>query len=584
MIENKLINKITVILICSLLIGTGIFYNISINNIGVSYAEPEYQATFEEDIFEINIISNEDKWQEMLDNAINEEYIQVDIEINGQKYESVGIRPKGNSSLTQVVSSDSDRYSFKIKMDQYVEGQNYKGLDTFVVNNMISDPTYMKEYISYDIMKYIGVDTPLNTFVDMNLNGENIGLYLAVESYNDSFLERVYGDSSGELYSVKSMEMGNMGDKKVGERPEELQKSTNESKDMNAENSGMNNLNENSTEEEKLPLEEQPQTEQPTDIEMEQKPPDMQESGKENVNRPQGGGMGNRDTNGGDLVYSDDNISSYSSILDNVVGNATEADKNRVIASLKDLSEGTNLEDSFEIDKTLRYLAAHTVVVNLDSYSSSMAQNYYLYEKEGKLTVLPWDYNLAFGGFQSSSASSVINFPIDTPVSGVEMEDRPLINQLLAVDEYKEKYYEYINDILIGYFENGAIEVKIQQIDNIINEYVKNDPTSFTTYEQYTAAVIELRELCLLRANSLRGQLDGSVPKTTEAQNANPDQLIDSSSIDLTIIGDMKGGRGGGAEKALPSENSIKNTEKNTIESETDNISVQEQTENQSVP
>jgi len=36
----------------------------------------------------------------------------------------------------------------------------------------------------------------------------------------------------------------------------------------------------------------------------------------------------------------------------------------------------------------------------------------------------------------------VINFPIDTPVSGVEMSSRPLIEKLFANTEYLERYYK----------------------------------------------------------------------------------------------------------------------------------------------
>ena len=37
---------------------------------------------------------------------------------------------------------------------------------------------------------------------------------------------------------------------------------------------------------------------------------------------------------------------------------------------------------------------------------------------------------------------------IDTPVSGGSIENLPLINKLLAVEEYKERYYEYIREIM----------------------------------------------------------------------------------------------------------------------------------------
>ncbi|HHY52792.1 MAG TPA: spore coat protein CotH, partial [Clostridiales bacterium] len=179
--------------------------------------EPEYATKiFGTDIISIEIFADEDDWQQMLDNAINEEFIKVDVIVNGEKFRNVGIRPKGNSSLTQVAASDSDRYSFRLQFDEYVKGQTCFGLESFVVNNMIQDNTYMKEYISYDLMREAGVDAPYFGYANIKVNGENWGLYLAVELYNDSYEERVFGDTSGMLYNVKSMDMGGGGGNRPG--------------------------------------------------------------------------------------------------------------------------------------------------------------------------------------------------------------------------------------------------------------------------------------------------------------------------------------------------------------------------------
>lgn len=173
--------------------------------------------------------------------------------------------------------------------------------------------------------------------------------------------------------------------------------------------------------------------------------------------------------------------------------------------ALKALSEGKELENYFYVDRILRYLAAHTIVVNLDSYSSGMAQNYYIYERDGRITILPWDYNLAWGGFQSGNASSVINFPIDTPVSGVEMSSRPLIDKLFANSEYLEQYHDYLKQLIDNYFANGKFEEKIEKLDALIADYVKNDPTVFCTYEQYKTAITAFITLGNLRAQSVQG-------------------------------------------------------------------------------
>ena len=95
-----------------------------------------------------------------------------------------------------------------------------------------------------------------------------------------------------------------------------------------------------------------------------------------------------------------------------------------------------------DVDNILRYMAVQTFVVNLDSLTGNMPHNYYLYEKDSELNIIPWDYNLSYGGFQSGSADDVINFPIDTPFSeSISLEDRQFFMALLNNENYLAQYH-----------------------------------------------------------------------------------------------------------------------------------------------
>lgn len=553
MIQSNKINIIVAVaVVFALIISVALVAigNMQAENGGMK-TEAEYAIKiFGTDIISIQIIADEADWQEMLDNATSEQYIMADVIVNGTKFQNVGIRPKGNSSLTQVASSDSDRYSFRLQFDEYIEGQTCFGLESFVLNNMLGDNTYMKEYISYDLMHEVGVDAPYFGYADIKVNGENWGLYLAVELYNESYEQRVFGDTSGMLYNVKSMDMGGNG----GANWQGAQ--------------GGNALNMSDMQSPPaMPDGENPMTmpdgqnipRRPNDA-FQQRPGGQQNS-QDNIGAVQNspaqmnGGNSNRNrifagkgrggSSGGSLEYIDDNTESYSAIFNNVVGKGTEKDFQRVVKALNALSEGKELETYFDVDKILRYLAAHTFVVNLDSYSSGMAQNYYIYERDGRITILPWDYNLSWGGFQSRSASSVINFPINTPLSGVEMSSRPLIEKLFANTEYLERYHGYLQQLIDNYFANEKFEEKVNVLDALISDYVKNDATAFCTYAEYRTAVSAFISLGNLRAQSVQGQLDGTIPSTTAGQNANPSLLISAGDLNLSDLGSNMGGRRG---------------------------------------
>ncbi|HBR02739.1 MAG TPA: spore coat protein CotH [Ruminiclostridium sp.] len=483
-----------------------------------SAAEPAYASAMDKtEIMDIQIAADEKEWANMLENATTEEYISATVIINGKKIKNVGIRPKGNSSLSTVAQDDTtDRFSFKIEFDHYIAEQTWLGLDKLAVNNMQGDATYMKEYLSYDIMDYVGVAAPLYTFADISVNGENWGFYLAVECLEDSYTERVYGKNHGDLYKPESTGMRGNGQ-------------------MNGFIEGMQNAGKNT---------EQPQDDPLNLMQTQPQAPAPNGGNQQNIrdNRGGGGGMA---SSGVSLQYIDDASSSYSAIFDNSVFDTTESDHKRVIEALEKLSKGEDLENTVDIEMVLKYFAAHTVVVNLDSYVSNMGHNYYLYEDDGQLTILPWDYNLAFGGFQSGNASSVVNFPIDTPVSGVSLEDRPLLGKLLEVPEYMELYHSYLQQIVDDYFNSGLFEQTIDSLYVLISSHVEADPTAFYDYDAYNTAVDELKKLGLLRAESIEGQLDGTIPSTSEGQSADSSKLIDASSINLSALGSQGGGMGG---------------------------------------
>ncbi len=496
-----------------------------ISNSKINYSE----SLFGGDVIDINIVTEKSNWDEMLEDAKSEEYISVDIEVNGEIYKDVGIRAKGNSSLSMVNSEENNRYSFKIKFDKYVDGQNCQGLDKLVLNNCLSDNTYMKDYIAFDMMNFMEVNSSLYNYSYIKVNGEYWGTYIALEAYDESFLDRTYENTDGNLYNVKMNDMGNdMKGFERGQIPGEF-------------------------EEGKIPEGEMPEGfekgkisegEMPEGFERGQIPEGELPEGFEKGETPKGfnrGKMGAANT-GGALKYTDDNISSYSSIFDNAVFDkkTTDDDKKSVITAINKLSKGEELEKYFDVDQILRYFAVNAVLVNLDSYHSEMAQNYYLYENNGVVSILPWDYNLSFGGFgfaKESNASSIINFPIDTPVSQVSMEERPLISKLLEVDEYKEKYHSYLKKLVDEYINNGHYEKVIDGVNEKISEKVKTDPTAFCTFEEYNEAVSTLKQVIKLRGESIQGQLEGIIPATSEGQKEDSSKLINTSNIDISKMG-----------------------------------------------
>ena len=488
-------------------------------------------ALFDTDtVLTVNILMDEADWQAMLDNAAAEEYYACDVEINGETFYQVGIRPKGNTSLSAIVSDpDTDRYSFKLEFDHYVDGQTCWGLDKLVLNNNYADATNMKEALVYDMYQYLGADASLYSYAAISVNGSYWGVYLALEAVEDSFLLRNYGAESGALYKPEGVGGGpNDGGGQDGKMPE-LDGGL---PDFDRAMPDFNDVGDGSDKSRR------PELTSGGDGAAPQRP----NGGEEGFSPPDGGGFGgmgglSSGSGGADLNYTDDALDSYDTIWEGEVTDTTKADHERVVTALRSIAAGTDLETYMDVDNLLKYMAVHAFVVNEDSLSGNMAHNYYLYESGGRLNLLPWDYNLSFGGMGGgSNASSVINDPIAEPFSGTDFFDA-----LLADETYRARYCAYLQQLAEAYADGGGLDAFYTRVRGQIDTLVESDPTAFYTYDEYVAAAEMLYQVVQLRAASVAGQTAGTIPDTADGQRSS-DALVSAEGIDLSVMGTMSTG------------------------------------------
>lgn len=515
-----------------------------------------------------------DGWEDFLEGCEDEEYHSCAVVIDNEAYKNVALRAKGNTSLSMVSAYGNDRYSFKIEFDHYESGTTYHGLDKLCLNNIIQDNTYMKDYLAYTLMRGQGVPAPLCSYVDITVNGEDWGLYLAVEAVEDAFLTRNYGKDAGNLYKPDGVGGGPGGGD--GGRPGGFNPGNFNPEDFNPEDlpEGFPDMGElpeppqgdapgggttqppqgvpDGGPNQPAPDDDSAPAGNPTPSEAQPAETNGDTPAREHGHGGGPGGMGSDDTK---LKYIDDDPDSYSNIFDSAKTDITDADKARLIASLKKLSANEDIENVVDTDEVIRYLAVHDFLCNGDSYTGSMVHNYYLYEKDGQLAMLPWDYNLSFGGFggmggNGGSAAGTVNSPIDSPVNG-ELDDRPMVAWIFADEEYTARYHQYYAEFLDAALADGGIADIIAAVSELISPYVEKDPTKFCTFEEFQTGVRTLERFCALRLESIRGQLDGSIPSTAEGQEGST-ALIDASDLNLSDMGSMNHGGGFGNRGGAP--------------------------------
>ncbi len=167
-------------------------------------AAPDYDTLLFDDSFVHSIDISMPDWEVFTANCTDEKYGACTATVDGETLEHVGIRAKGNGSLFAVVMMDSSRFSFKLEFDHFLENQSYHGLDKLNLNNLVQDATYMKDALAYHLMREMDVPAPLCSYVFVTVNGEDWGLYLAVEGLEDGFMNRSFGAEHGLLYKPDS--------------------------------------------------------------------------------------------------------------------------------------------------------------------------------------------------------------------------------------------------------------------------------------------------------------------------------------------------------------------------------------------
>jgi spore coat protein CotH len=111
-----------------------------------------------QDFYDINTINtieitfSESNWDYLLDQLVaegNEERLIGTVEINGEVFDSVGVRYKGNSSYT----ANQVKNPLNIKLDHIIDDQLIEGYGTLKLANAFKDPSFIREVLSYEIAR-----------------------------------------------------------------------------------------------------------------------------------------------------------------------------------------------------------------------------------------------------------------------------------------------------------------------------------------------------------------------------------------------------------------------------------------------
>jgi spore coat protein CotH len=347
--------------------GAVLFDNTTVHQIAISFVQADYDAMV------ASYTSSGVK-----------DWIEATVTIDGITFENVGLRLKGNSSIRglrdgraggpggNVSAAAPESLPWLIRLDKYVEDQNYDGIVDLVIRSNTSS-TSLNEAVSLELLDMAGLDSVRSVAVRFSVNGGDAVLRLGTELPDDQWMEQNLAED-GALYKAEA---------------------------------------------------------------------------------------------GGDYSYRGTDPAAYDDVFDQEAGK-DNADLTPLIGFLDfinssdDATFASELPERLDIDSFATYLAMEELVGNFDDIDGP-GNNSYLYcdTASGMFTLVPWDHNLAFGGFGGGRAEA------DGATADVAADNRKvhgksniLVNRFRANADFEALYQQKLAELKASLYTSGdATEV-----------------------------------------------------------------------------------------------------------------------------
>ncbi|NPV41075.1 MAG: CotH kinase family protein [Anaerolineae bacterium] len=167
--------------------------------------------------------------------ADNPIWVDAAVTFNGESWEHVGFRLKGNSSLRSTWGSGSYKLPFRLDFDQFEDDfpatfdQRFYGFKKLTFSSNFSDSSYLRETVAADIFRAAGVPSAQTGFyavyVDYGEGPLYFGLYTAVEAVDDTLIQTQFERNDGNIYkpsgSAATFKAGTFNEQQYGKENNE---------------------------------------------------------------------------------------------------------------------------------------------------------------------------------------------------------------------------------------------------------------------------------------------------------------------------------------------------------------------------
>jgi hypothetical protein len=393
---------------------TGLYERGTIRKVYLTFTQPNY-------------------WALLTANYATEGNIHANLEVDGTKYNGVGVRFRGNTSYTGT--GTSQKKSFAVETDFVNGDQTLMGYKNLKFNNAHQDATFMREVL-YNRLGSRYAPMAKANYVRLYINNEDWGIYANVQSIDKTFLKEWFLSNNGARFRATVESTGGAGGVTMG-----------------------------------LP-------------------------GGMTMGMPGGGAGGGAGGGWGDgtagMNYLGNDSAVYKRYYDlksSDVANSWQ----KLITACQTLSTATaatvsTLDKTIDIDKALWFLAVENIFTDDDSYVMKGKMDYYVYyePESGRTMPLEYDGNSAF---QTNAATSSAWGAFKNATN----PNYPLLNKLLSIPALRQRYLAHYRAILQETFTAANVNAVIDELDRQIATEVASDTKKLYPTAQYTSGVPALK-------------------------------------------------------------------------------------------
>jgi spore coat protein CotH len=156
------------------------------------------------ELHEIRLYIHPVDWAKLRENYLDNTYYDCTLVWRSQQYEVaseyIQVRSRGLGSRSK------DKPGLRLDFDPFSDRpQRFLGLKSCVLDNLVQDPSMLRERLSMQLFERLGLPVSRETNTRLYVNDQYLGLYTIVESVDKDFLKRNFGENDGYLYEYQWM-------------------------------------------------------------------------------------------------------------------------------------------------------------------------------------------------------------------------------------------------------------------------------------------------------------------------------------------------------------------------------------------